>query len=91
MSDRNPGKTLAREAAVAAAVDAFANYIVVRNGSLVASFALDDDALMFMGELAELDQMRGREAQCTVVDRRGRNIGGYALKEGKELSSYCMS
>ena len=58
-------------------------YLVVRNGHQLAAFAREDDALLFEGELAELDVARGvTSARCDVTDVRGNRVGGYVIAGG---------
>ena len=61
-----------------------ARYFVERDGMLLASFAREDDALLFEGELADLDVARGiTSATCEVRDRHGRYRGGYLISGGR--------
>ena len=73
-----------RERALAELVGRFASYLVTHDGYIVATFAREDDALLFEAELAELDLEQGvRNAKCEVLDRRGRRAGGYLITAGR--------
>ena len=73
-------------AAIAAAIDRSAHYVVTYNGQLIASFLREDDALLFEAELADLDTAHGVEsARCEVRSRRGERLAGYVITVGKQL------
>ena len=73
-----------REKAMSELVGSFASYLVTHDGYIVATFAREDDALLFEAELAELDLEQGvRNAKCEVLDRRGRRAGGYLITAGR--------
>ena len=62
-------------------------YRVVKDGQLLATFVNADDALLFEGELAEIDKARGvTSARCEVTDARGRRVGGYLITAGRMLA-----
>lgn len=66
------------------AIACSARFLVVHDGRLVATFVNEDDALLFEGELAELDLVHGVEsARCEVRDTRGHRLGGYLITAGK--------
>ena len=61
-----------------------ASYLVTCDGYVVATFAHEDDALLFEAELADLDLAHGvRNAHCEVLDRNGRRVGGYLITAGR--------
>lgn len=71
------------EEVVKAALRGAAKYLVAYNGSIVATFAHEDDALLFESELADIDEAHGvRNARCEVLDRKGRRVGGYFITAG---------
>ena len=60
------------------------NFLVVRNGRIIATFLNEDDALLFESELADLDVAHGAtNVTCEVRSRGGRRVGGYLLAGGK--------
>ena len=60
------------------------NFLVVRNGRIIATFLNEDDALLFESELADLDVTHGAtNVTCEVRSRGGRRVGGYLLAGGK--------
>lgn len=64
-----------------------ARYLVTHNGYIVAAFANVDDALMFEGDLADVDAARMEAgATCEVLDRKGRRHGGYFVTGTKVVS-----
>ena len=66
------------------AIDTSARFLVTHNGRLLATFVSEDDALLFEGELADIDVARGTDsALCEVRDRRGRLLGGYVITAGR--------
>lgn len=74
----------AREKAMSELVGSFASYLVTRDGYVVATFAREDDALLFEAELADLDRAHGTQhAKCEVLDREGRRVGGYLITAGR--------
>jgi hypothetical protein len=86
---RKSPKELAEEAFLAELGRA-ARFLVTRNGYIVAAFANEDDALMFEGELADVDLAQGEKAEgttCEVLDRRGRRLGGYWIS-GSRIMAY---
>ena len=65
------------------AIDASARFLVTHNGRLLATFVSEDDALLFEGELADIDRARGTQsALCEVRDRKGHRLGGYVITAG---------
>lgn len=81
------GRRYSAHDAFLAELDRSARFLVTHNGYVVAAFADCDDALMFEGDLAEIDGARGTEgASCEVVDRKGRRIGGYWVSRGRTMS-----
>ena len=70
---------------LARAIDASARYLVLRDGRLVAAFADEDDALLFEGELAELDRSADG-ATCVVRTRAGKRIAGYKVVGSRLLA-----
>lgn len=78
----------AEQRALSEAIDHSARYLVTYDGRVMASFALEEDALLFESERADLDLVHGVESgRCEVVDRRtGHRLGGYLLTGGKMLS-----
>lgn len=86
---RKSARELAEEAFVSE-LNRAARYLVTHNGYIVAAFADEDDALMFEGEMADVDSARGAEADgttCEVLDRRGRRLGGYWIS-GSRVMTY---
>lgn len=66
------------------AIDASARFLVTHDGRLLATFVSEDDALLFEGELADIDRARGvKSALCEVRDRKGRRLGGYVITAGR--------
>ena len=60
------------------------NFLVVRNGRIIATFLNEDDALLFESELADLDVAHGAaDVTCEVRSRGGHRVGGYLLAGGK--------
>ena len=81
------GRRYSAHDAFLAELDRSARFLVTHNGYVVAAFADCDDALMFEGDLAEIDGARGTEgARCEVMDRKGRRIGGYWVSGGRTMS-----
>ncbi len=75
------------KAALERAVVSCARFLVVYDGNLIASFAREDDALLYEAELADLDRGNGVEAAlCEVLDRAGRRVGGYFITAGKMVA-----
>lgn len=73
----------AQERALSELIDRSAHFLVLYDGHVIATFAREDDALLFEGELADLDRARGvGGAECAVFDRRGRRVGGYMISSG---------
>ena len=57
---------------------------MTHDGRLLATFVSEDDALLFEGELADIDRARGvKSALCEVRDRKGRRLGGYVITAGR--------
>ena len=80
--EKSPQERLLEEA-----IDASACFLVTHNGRLLASFVSEDDALLFEGELADIDLAHGvKSAICEVRDRRGRRMGGYVITAGSICS-----
>ena len=76
-------KRSATEELVAELIDRSARYLVIYEGAVLATFANEDDALLFEAELADLDRAHGTQsATCEVLDRRGRRAGGYLITAG---------
>ena len=81
---KNEMKDKTIEEVVKAALRGAAKYLVAYNGSIVATFAHEDDALLFESELADLDVAHGAtNVTCEVRSRGGRRVGGYLLAGGK--------
>ena len=73
----------AKERALSELIDSTARYLVFYDGRIVASFASEDDALLFEAELAELDRDHNvRCVECRVFDRKGNLVGGYTITAG---------
>ena len=76
-------KKSATEELLAELIDRSARYLVIYEGAVLATFANEDDALLFEAELADLDRAHGTQsATCEVLDRRGRRAGGYLITAG---------
>ena len=75
----------AQEQLLEDAIENAARFLVIHNGRLLATFASEDDALLFEGELADIDRAHGTQsALCEVRDRKGRRLGGYVITAGRE-------
>ena len=73
----------AQEQALSELIDRSAKYLVLYDGHIIATFTREDDALLFEAELADLDRAHGVDgAECAVLDRRGRRVGGYMICSG---------
>ena len=78
----------AKERALSELIDSTARYVVFYDGRIVATFASADDALLYEGELADLDRDHGvRCVECKVFDRKGKLIGGYAIMAGMMVNT----
>ena len=70
-----------------AAIERSARYLVTYDARIIATFAREEDAFLFEGELADLDRAhRAESGRCEVIDRRsGHRLGGYLVAGGKIL------
>lgn len=72
-----------QEQALSELIDRSAHFLVLYDGHIIATFSREDDAMLYEGELADLDRAHGVQgAECAVLDRRGRRIGGYMITSG---------
>ena len=72
-----------QEQALSELIDRSAHFLVLYDGHIIATFSREDDAMLYEGELADLDRAHGVQgAECAVLDRRGRRIGGYMITAG---------
>ena len=72
---------------LAVAIERAARYLVTYDGTIIATFAREEDAFLLESELADLDRAHGTtNGRCEVLERRtGRRLGGYLLTGGKML------
>ena len=77
-----------KERALSELIDSMARYVVFYDGRIVATFASADDALLYEGELADLDRDHGVHCvECKIFDRKGNLIGGYTITAGMMVST----
>ena len=74
-----------REDGLKAAIERSMRFLVIYDGSVIATFANEEDAFLLESELADLDISHGKNsARCEVLEYGSRKrLGGYLIAGGK--------